>query len=111
MADDYIGQNLADTEGQRTEYGLESGELDVTENESVTVYHEIANFKVDIENIGSPTPTIFVLGHELASNVGSMPLGGYHSATYIYSDDLTTTDYLEAGSTTATWDGTGSITY
>jgi hypothetical protein len=106
-----IGQGLADTQSQRSEYG-ESGEsLDYEDNQSVTVYHEWCNIKVDVENIGSPFPTVFILGNSLASNIGSMPLGGYTNLSNTYSETFNSITYLDAGSTTATWNTSGSLTY
>jgi len=106
-----IGKGLADSEMQRSEYG-ESGEnLDYEESQPITVYHEWCNIKVDQELIGSPTPTIFILGHPLCSNIGSRNLGGYTNIYLDYHEEFISLTYFDSGSTTATWNTSGSLTY
>jgi hypothetical protein len=113
MADigDIIGQGLADTESQRSEYGDPSTDFDIPDFQSVTIYHEIVNFKIDQIDIGSNNPTIFVLNTPTNSNVGSMNLGGYDNSFFIFDETFDTITYLETGSTTAQWSTVGSLVY
>lgn len=110
MANDLFGQTMSNVQTQRSEYARQGAQTDLETNRSVTIIHEVCNFKLDTEFIGSPNPTIFIIGHPLASNVGSMLLGGYTSISY-YNENFTTTTFLDSANTTAQWSTTGSLIY
>lgn|SRR3990167_2423223 len=108
---DIFGFGLANTESQRSEYGESGDSLDSLDRQSVTVYTEMANIKINAEYVGSPTITIFIINHLLSSNVGSTNLGGYHSNSFNYQETFVDTTYKDTSTTTAQWTTTGSLTY